>query len=228
MLTCRSTRPTRAPCGRRGRVSSVVICPNPMNEETRNLLHWRIASTSIGPSTARNMGPPGTIRAAQDFLAGLDLSRFAVGSEAKFRGLLDDATHDLTACLPLGAQNWGPARKFLNIFLRGVVYNKYLCSFHDLDPIEGWLEVPLDKEVARGLRDEVGGDELPLWMTVKRLEPHESSIYQTFAAVIAADKGIYRVHLDLYYWRKNKRADNKSFQPTRARAGAKRRPAHGG
>jgi hypothetical protein len=104
--------------------------------------------------------------------------------------------------LPRGAQHWGPARKFLNIFLRGVVYNRYLCDEYALAGIVPWLEVPLDSHVALGLRSEPGGLSLPRWKTVKGLDPTTSKRYQDFAADTAARIGCERVHLDLLYWRR--------------------------
>jgi hypothetical protein len=99
-----------------------------MNKELLNLLHRRIAGTSVGASTARGMGPKGTIAAARAYLAGLHVSRFSVSSANEFRVVLNRATRVFVKKLPKGAQHWGPARKFLNIFLRGVLYNKYLCA----------------------------------------------------------------------------------------------------
>ncbi len=173
-----------------------------MDVETLNLLQRRIASTSIGPSTARGMGPKGTIEAARSYLASLNLSKFTVESEPQFRQVLNRVTRAYVKNLPEGGQHWGPARKFLNIFLRGVVYNRYLCQEYDLYQIEPWLEVPLDSHVANGLRLEKDGDDLPRWTTVKWLQPAISSVYQEFANNIASEKGISRVHLDLFYWRR--------------------------
>lgn len=46
-----------------------------MNKAYLELLQKRIGSTSVGASTARGMGPPGTIQAARRFLQGLDLNK---------------------------------------------------------------------------------------------------------------------------------------------------------
>lgn len=173
-----------------------------MNKEILNLLHRRIASTSVGSSTARGMGPKGTIAAARAYLAALDLSRFSVRSEEEFRIVLNCATRTYVEKLPTGAQYWGTARKFLNIFLRGVVYNKYLCAAYKLSAIERWLELPLDSHVAEGLRGENGGKALPRWRTVIGLDARTNTRYQQFASEVAAEKEIYRIHLDLLYWRR--------------------------
>jgi hypothetical protein len=180
-----------------------------MNKELLDLLHRRIAGTSVGASTARGMSPRGTIAAARNYLAGLDLSRFSVQSEKEFRGLLNRATRAYVKKLPVGAQCWGPARKFLNIFLRGVVYNKYLCAAYELGQIEPWLEVPLDSHVAKGLKGEDGGNKLPRWQTVVGLDADTRRRYQLFASQVAAKRGVCRIHLDLLYWRRQGEAANK-------------------
>src|SRR5688572_26252253 len=118
-----------------------------MNNEYIALLQRRIANTSVGPSTARGMGPQGTIKAARKFLADLDLRRLRKRSQSSFTVELDTLTVELMKALPKKAQHWGSARKFLNIFLRGVVYNRYLCDRYDLYALEPWLEIPLDRQV---------------------------------------------------------------------------------
>src|SRR5712691_5811356 len=100
------------------------------------------------------MGPKGTISAAREYLAGLDLTRFRASSEKEFRSSLNQATRRFLDYLPRGAKHWGAARKFLNIFLRNVVYNRFLCDHYRLLRLEPWLELPLDSQVAKGLRGE--------------------------------------------------------------------------
>ena len=172
-----------------------------MNDEYIALLQRRIAGTSIGPSTARGMGPGGTIKAARQFLADLDLRRLRKLRQSSFPALLDSMTNELIAALPRKSQHWGSARKFLNIFLRGVIYNRYLCERYRLYSLEPWLEIPLDSHVARGLRREPGSEKLPRWRTVIGLSPDENKIFQEFAREVAKSKHTYRVHLDLLYWR---------------------------
>ena len=132
-----------------------------MNAELISQLRRREASTAVGPSTARGMGPKGTISAAREYLASLDLTKFRVASEKEFRSVLNRATNRLQNQLPRSAKHWGAARKFLNIFLRNVVYNRYLRKYYRLSHLEPWLELPLDSHVAKGLRDEKGGSSLP-------------------------------------------------------------------
>jgi hypothetical protein len=173
-----------------------------MNSEYIRYLRERQASTSIGASTARRMGPKGTIQAARQFLMGLKLERFHKKSSAAFLRELNIATNQLSAAMPKGAHNWGTARKFLNIFLRGCSYNKYLCSHYRLHALESWLEVPLDSHVAKGLKRIAGHGKLPRWPGVIHLTPEDSSIFQEFASKAAQIDGVNRVDLDVKFWRR--------------------------
>ena len=174
-----------------------------MNKKYFKLLQKRIGSTSIGASTARGMGPRGTIQTARCYLQGVEISRFEKQNEDEFRSELDAATKELVDALPEGAKNWGSARKFLNIFLRECAYNKYICEQYHLEKIESWLEVPIDSHVATGLREEGKRGDLPPWETVIGLKPNEHSQYQMFASDVAKQEGVLRVHLDLEYWRRD-------------------------
>jgi hypothetical protein len=194
-----------------------------MKQEILDLLHSNIAERSVGASTARGM-PKGTVATARAYLARLDLSRFSVTTEKAFQVLLDRRTQYLVKKLVNNhpapkAQYWGRARKFLNIFLRDVLYNKYLRAAYKLDKIERWLEVPLDSHVAHGLRREAGGHELPRFTGLKGLHSHNNTRYQKFASSVAKKKDIQRrVHLDLLYWRRaaiaaKKKPKRKSKRP---------------
>ena len=186
-----------------------------MKQEIISVLLRRVASTSVGPSTVRRMGPKGTIKAAREFLADLDLGSFAKKTDNEFQAVLDRATEQFVNHLPKGARHWGAARKFLNIFLRQAVYNRFLGEHYKLYPIEQWLEVPVDSHVAKGLRKEKGGNVLPRWRTVFGLDKETNQKYQVFATEVARRKETYRVHLDLIYWRHEFVAAHTSFHRTR-------------
>jgi len=163
------------------------------------LVQDREASISIGASTARGMGK-GTVKAARDFLRKLNLSSFVTKSEKDFRRRLDASTNALRERLP--RKSWGAARKFLNIFLRGAFYNRFLCEHYGLQVLEEFLEVPLDKSVAEGLRrEQSGGTSLPRWKTIIRLRQDRSDKYQECARQVSLGEKLARVHLDLLYWR---------------------------
>lgn len=167
------------------------------------LLHEHTAEVAIGASTLRNQGAPGVVLAARLFLKELNLDSFRTSTEQQFRARLNTATKRLRDRLPRKARNWGAARKAINIFLRDALYNHYLRSRYRLDHIEGWLEVPLDRNVAMGLCAEPEGDSLPRWKTIKELTSKPSRQYQAVADKVAQRKRTQRVHLDLYYWRRS-------------------------
>lgn len=173
-----------------------------MTEHYKALLQRRLGITAIGASTARGMGPKGTIEAVRLFLGKLDLRAFeAANSHVEFAKALNLATEALRLTMPFEARNWGSARKFMNIFLRDCCYNRHMCEFYRLAEVEQWLEVPLDSLVAQGLRNHDAQNDLPRWKTVIGLTSEQSECFQSFATRFAAEKHVYRVHLDLLFWR---------------------------
>jgi len=168
----------------------------------------REANLSIGASTARHMGA-GTVKEARDFLGSLDIGSFVNDSEEALNQHLDTTTVEFGK--ELTCKSWGAARKFLNIFLRGALYNRCLCDCYGLAILEPFLETPLDSHVATALRsrcnEEEGGLLLPPWGTIIRLEKDVSQKYQEVASRVARKKGVARVHLDVWYWRQDKSED---------------------
>lgn len=145
------------------------------------------------------MGPKGTIAVARDYLAALELADFDCETELEFQAALGRATDGFVKRI----NYWGAARKFLSIFMRDAVYNRFLCDKYSLTHTCAWLELPLDSHVARGLRDEPEGVSLPRWKTVIGLMPQKSREYQDVAAKVAKRIGCERIHLDLLYWRRD-------------------------
>ncbi|MEF3062898.1 hypothetical protein V4C85_24025 [Ralstonia solanacearum] len=173
-----------------------------MNEKMLSLLQTRVGRTAVGASTARGMGPAGTIEAARKFLQTFDLASAKANTSSAYRRCLDAATDDLVAALPAEARHWGSARKFFNIFMRNCAYNRFLCEAYRLDTIEPWMEVPLDSHVAKGLKIEAArcGAVVPRWSTVIGLSPEVSDHWQAVAQSVAERQGIHRVHLDVVFW----------------------------
>lgn len=171
-----------------------------MKSEFLRLLKRRIARTAISASTARGL-PQGTVHAAREFLDAIGLDSIARDSETSFRRWLSSKTAALHKALPEGVP-WGAARKFLNIFLRDIFYNKWLHKEFKLAPLEPWLEVPLDSHVMEGMHDDLDAGDLtlPKKKTIKGLKRKNSKTYQESGLQIARKKGIARVHLDLCYW----------------------------
>jgi len=163
----------------------------------------KVAVTSIGPSAMRGQGK-GVLKASQEFLASLSLTRVPKSSEVRFRNWLDRQTENLLDGLPINGRPWGAARKAINLFLRETLYNQYLNRYFKFGKIEAWLEIPLDRAVAQGLKSEAGRGVLPRWPGLKHLEPNMSDEFQSFAFDHARTLRIERVHLDMYLWLENR------------------------
>jgi hypothetical protein len=172
-----------------------------MNEELINLLKHRIAEGAIGPSALRNQGDSGVLSSARRFLKSMDLFDFSVNSERKFKTVLDGHTNRLKRSFPKEARHWGAARKALNLFLRDVLYNRYVSRYYGFRGVEKWLEIPLDSYTAKAIRKRYGAKNLPAWKGIKHLEPEVSQVYQDAANRLASGHGFGRVHLDILYWR---------------------------
>jgi hypothetical protein len=165
-------------------------------------LRFRLAEIAVGHSALRNQGAPGVIAAARSFLKGIDLGSFVVPAEADFLARLDEMTVCLQKAFPAGTRHWGGARKALNLFLRDAVYCADLASHHRLHAIRGWLEVPLDRYVAQGLRGYAQlSAGLPRWKGIKYLTQASSGDYQQVASAVAREEGVARVDLDVLFWR---------------------------
>jgi len=174
-------------------------------ENFQSTMQRSVAVTAIGQSALRNQGASGVIKTAREFLATMDLSVFRSSTKQTFKFHLDTATDSLLLALPKKAQNWGAARKAVNLFLRDALYNHYLAMEYHLHRIENQLEIPLDSAVARGLKKLGNRTELPVWPGLKGLSPLISAQFQSFAQKIAMKRGHARVHLDIYLWLEERR-----------------------
>lgn len=169
-----------------------------MNTKTIEYLIIRTANLAIGNSTLRNQGAAGVTKIARDYLATIDLKKL---TPTDFNAELDRLTDDLKSKFPAGAQNFGAARKAINIYLRDCLYNKYINKKYSLDSIQNLLEVPLDSHVANGLRATKYKTCLPQWDAIIRLTKSDSDKFQKYAECIANDLSCNRVDLDIYLWR---------------------------
>lgn len=163
----------------------------------------RTGVAAVGPSALRGQGK-GVLKAAQTYLGTMDLSKVPKSKDAMYNRWLDGHTKAMLRTLPVKNKPWGTARKALNLFMRDALYNQYLYHHYRLGKAEPWLEVPLDRAVAKGLKHLAGRGKLPSWPGLKRLRKGTSDIYQAFAAKCARRKGIARVHLDMYLWLENR------------------------
>ncbi len=167
----------------------------------------RIANVAIGPTTLRNQGTPGIVDAARSFLWNLDLARFVADDQAVFMSELDARTEALRRRFPVGArENWGAARKSINLFLAEAYYHQFVCKAYRLDRVVSFLEVPLDSQVANFLLQaarDIHVTGLPSWHGIKYVTPPNNKKYQDFALVCAKQKfgeDWERVHLDVVIW----------------------------
>ncbi len=160
----------------------------------------RTARVAVSASATRNQGGPGLVAAARSFLGGIDLQQFGVNNASTFLARLDEATAELRSALPQQTQNWGVARKLLNIFLRDALYTHYLRLHSGLAAAEPFLELPLDSITVGRLRSETPPRTLPRWRGVKNLQDEASALYQAAAAGVAETHGISRIHLDAVWW----------------------------
>jgi len=163
----------------------------------------KVAVAAVGPSALRGQGK-GVLRASQDFLARISLARVPKSSKKRFQLWLDLQTESLLDNLPIKNRPWGAARKAINLFLRDALYNRYLNRKFGISKVEPWLEVPLDRVVAHGLKSEAGRGALPNWTGLKNLSSGVSDQFQDFASRCAHTLGIERVHLDMYLWLANR------------------------
>src|SRR5262249_19224548 len=102
---------------------------------------------------------------ARRALTRVSLKPFGTKQARHFHDALDEETLKLKRRI----RSWGLARKVLNIFLRGCLYNAYLREHYHLDRAEPWFEIPLDKIVAVRLQEackRFDGANLPRWHTV--------------------------------------------------------------
>ena len=171
----------------------------------------QISELAVGASALRNQGGSGLIKAARAHFKATNIDLYGSAKDAAaFLKLLDNDTATLQSIFPTGAQHWGAARKAMNLFLRDACYNRFLSSHYGLARIEQWLEVPLDKDVATGLTDDLrrgtysmpSGFSAPNWTKIKALTATASADFQSMAQAYSNLLGISRVHVDLLYWRK--------------------------
>lgn len=87
---------------------------------------------------------------------------------------------------------------------QAALVTKYLSKQFRPRSVEGWLEIPLDSAVAKGLKSCSHRGELPRWPGLKSLRPDISEAFQVFVSTQATLKGIARVHLDMYLWLENR------------------------
>jgi len=160
-----------------------------------------IAELSIGASALRNQGASGLIQCCRDFFKQIQFSKIPT-DQNEFATWLDTKTEELLAKFPEAAQNYGSARKGLNLFLRDASYNVILNRAYDLDRLIPLLEVPVDSFTANHLYHHEPS--LPRnWAGLKRVTSTQLEKYQEAAQCLADEWKINRVELDAFFYREN-------------------------
>ena len=160
-----------------------------------------IANASIGASTTRRLIPKRSIGDVRRFLkTEIKPEIFANVTAKNFGSKLDRLTKKLQTCSSRGYIRWGPARKFINLYLRDLSYNYRLRRVYRFSQFENFLELPIDSNVAVWLEAK-GAEGLPRWPGVKHLGKSKHIKFQECADAIAEKCKISKVHLDLDAWR---------------------------
>ena len=173
-----------------------------MNPDFLKRLQRFVVNVAVSASSLRNQGAEGVVDAARCFLIDLDLLPLKTIELSDFPKWLDDRTSDLVQHLPEGAQNWGAARKVMNILTTQSFLNGRLANAYCLERLGYVMETPLDNMAAAKLRKWPGGKQrLPKFPGICVLTPALSEIYQRFALEVSHETGIPRACLDVILWR---------------------------
>jgi hypothetical protein len=162
----------------------------------------RVANISIGASTLRNQGV--SLKKTVKFLRELKLAKLREMTKDQFSKWLDKKTESLMEEFKLtygDKDNWGAARKAINIFLENAFYDRFLAKEYGLEKLEDILEIPLDSNVVKKLCGDSEQFKKFKNFTIIGLKPKDSEELQTLAKKRAESKRTSRIYLDLKYWR---------------------------
>jgi len=160
------------------------------------------AVTAVGVQALRRQGI-GAIGCIQERLEALGLSQTtSIENQEGFVRWLDKETDVLMERCKV---SWGAARKALNLFMRACFYNRYLSAEFDLDHLETWLEIPLDRVIAEQIRNKAELNLLSPWQGLGALTKEKSDSFQKCASDLAAKERLSRVHLDVGLWVHNRK-----------------------
>ena len=159
-----------------------------------------VAYGSVGSSTLRNIGAAGAVASAKRSLSQIQLAHYAPQDADSFARQLNSDTEAIRKALPDGAKHFGAARKVLNIFLRGALYNTYLLKHYNLNANVECYEIPLDKLSATGILKHTEANDRIRWIGVKHVTPKVNDDFQRLATKVAERLGTLRVHLDAVFW----------------------------
>ncbi len=166
-----------------------------------NLIQFRIANISVGPSTVRGQ-PKETVKKAREYLKSIHLQNFTdIGNEQDFQNTLNEYTLKLQQELP--SKSWGIARKVMNIFLFQATHDVLLNREFFLDNIKIFLEIPLDNPNSKKLKEFAKKEEIDIsWRNIYSLQPDINQKFQDYAGKYALETyQCERCYLDVYWWR---------------------------
>ena len=169
-------------------------------EKFLTYMQQKVAYETITPGALGYSSEVVELQDLRNFSSEMDLSAFNTDDADVFQSALDKQTAELSEYVSAQRKNWGTARTTLNIFLQGALYNRYLSQKYDLFLAEHFLELPLSKKTADGLRRQAGGRKLPEWSGLNVLQKDLSDQYQAFAHELARHSGVARVHLNMFLW----------------------------
>jgi hypothetical protein len=134
-------------------------------------------------------------------------------TESQFNAWLNRETLRLSKQFEGEAKNnWGAARKAINIFLENAFYDRFLWEEYSLQKLEDILEIPLDSNVVGKLCGQLKKFKKFKNFRIKTLKPDDSKELQERAQEIAKNRHTSRIYLDLKYWRAKKQGDGQGGQ----------------
>lgn len=170
------------------------------NSEFMGLVQKRVVNISIGPTTLRGQ-KIGTTNKVREYLTDIKLDELKGINQKEFIKWLDKHTNTLKGNLH---NNFGAARKGLNIFLFEATHNIYLSEHYNLTKVIPFLETPLDKGAATRLIKEAKKEGKPLgisWKSIKSLKGKDSDKIQSYAKEYAKHNDLpERCYSDLKLW----------------------------
>jgi len=173
------------------------------NREFLSVVQEFMALQAVTVSTVRGLRRRGkALKNIREYLERLPLERLVRRDGQDYAHWLDVHTRRIQKKLGGRKEQWGVARKAMNLFMRQCLYNTYLSRKFRLARFQKQMEIPLDNRVARKLRADAGKKNKKLkWKNLKALDRKTSQEFQEHAKDMAArDHLPARVFLDHYLW----------------------------
>lgn len=169
-------------------------------EKFLSTLQQKAAHVAITPSELGFQYELTEMHDIWNYTAALDLSRFSTKKPDPFKQALNESTRELAELLSAERRSWGLARTALNLFLKEAHYNRYLSEVNDLFLSEHFFETPINDVSAEALRKQKSASKLSEWNGLHFFDQEKSDEYQAYAADLAKEMGVSRVHLGLFLW----------------------------